>query len=261
MVEQFLKNYSIVIQQKLYEETNHLGRICIYQTVPFGVTLTINDQVILTESDSFILHEMMAHPALFSHNSPKRVAIIGNHYGILQEVVKHTHIQRIDCVQPHTRLEELITQYFKKPAIKVEDNRINEYSDLASFSATCQRQPADIVIFTENAGSLKQIIQDLGPDGIMVHPALPSLLHLNTLKQLFAEMLKAGFKECQTLNFPQPSASHGWRTIILATKRAGFKRVREVDVFNRPFTTRFYNFDMHKAALVLPEFMREELGM
>ena len=45
----------------------------------------------------------------------------------------------------------------------------------------------------------------------------------------------------------------------MATKRAAFKRVREKEIFNRPFTTRYYNYDVHKAALVLPEFMRSEL--
>ena len=33
----------------------------------------------------------------------------------------------------------------------------------------------------------------------------------------------------------------------------------EKDIFNKSFSTRFYNLDVHKAAFALPEFMRIEL--
>jgi len=60
------------------------------------------------------------------------------------------------------------------------------------------------------------------------------------------------------MNFAVPSGS---RTAIMAIKTGTFKRIREKDIYNKPFATKFYNFDMHKAALALPEFVREELAI
>jgi hypothetical protein len=44
---------------------------------------------------------------------------------------------------------------------------------------------------------------------------------------------------------------------MMATKCPIFPRIREKDIYNKTFVTRYYNFDTHKAACVLPEFVKE----
>ena len=85
-----------------------------------------------------------------------------------------------------------------------------------------------------------------------------SFFHCEALKSAAGQINAAGFGELQVLNFPQPSFSSGWRSALMAPKENRFKRVREKDIYNRLFKTVYYNFDVHKASLVLPEFLRTE---
>lgn len=46
----------------------------------------------------------------------------------------------------------------------------------------------------------------------------------------------------------------------MARKGADLSGFRERGAHSKSFPTRYYSADVHKAALVLPEFMREALG-
>src|SRR5688572_712551 len=112
MPEQLQKNFLIDIQQKLYEQETIQGNLAVYQTSLFGMMLTINSQVIVSEHDGFFFNEMTTHPVLFTHHHPQKVAIIGNCFGILQEVLKHSSITHVLCILDNAQLAEVIEQYF-----------------------------------------------------------------------------------------------------------------------------------------------------
>jgi len=55
--------------------------------------MTLDGLVMVTDRDNFVYHEMMSHPALFSHPNPKRVLIIGGgDCGTLREVLRHSTV-------------------------------------------------------------------------------------------------------------------------------------------------------------------------
>src|SRR5262249_31307176 len=112
MPEQLFKNFAIDIKQKLYTAESPEGNLAVFETSPFGLILTLNDQVILSENDSFFYHEMLTHPAIFTHPQPKKVIIIGNGFGILQEVLKHTNISKIHCINNNAIINAVVTKYF-----------------------------------------------------------------------------------------------------------------------------------------------------
>lgn len=62
---------------KLHEERTAFQHIEVYETEAWGRLLVIDGCVMLTSRDNFVYHEMMSHPALFTHPDPRRVAIIG----------------------------------------------------------------------------------------------------------------------------------------------------------------------------------------
>ena len=267
MPEQLLKNFSIEIQQKLHEQETSAGNLAVYQTLPFGMLLTIDGQVVMSEHDGFFYHEMMAHPALFTHPHPQKIAILGNSFGILQEVLKHPSVNEVWCIAENTQLEEVVSHYFSSLQHGKNDERVSYHlsKPLAWFKQNAAEK-FDIIIQGQHSDDyLKEHYQcyyhALQDNGILIEPCQSSLLYFKTLKPLYQHLEQVGFNDCQLLNFPQPSYPSGWRTVMMATKRSTFKRVREKEVFNRQFTTRYYNFDVHKAALVLPEFVRCELGM
>ncbi len=267
MPEQLPRNFAIEIQQKLYEKATPHGNLVVYQTSPYGMMLTVNGHILISEYDSFFYHEMMAHPALFIHPHPKKVAIVGPAYGILQEVLKHTSVVQVCCVTENSHLDEVVSHYFSKLSQTKTDARVQAlYANPETWIKDCEAEAFDIIIRNQISydclpEQYHHFYLALRANGIFIQPGPSSFLQPNTLKPIVQHIQLAGFDDWQTLNFPQPSYPTGWRTAMMAIKCPEVKRIREKDIFNRNFTTRYYNFDTHKAALALPEFMREELGM
>jgi spermidine synthase len=200
--------------------------------------------------DKLIYQEMMSHPAIFAHSKLKKIVIIGdNECAILHEVVKHSTITDI------YHLTEQVTEQ------TIADERIHfVISDTSKWMTSTPQASLDLIIVAEDANPtlFKQYLDLLHEDGILVQQS-GSLFDIETLKSQQQALIAAGSTDIHFLSFPQPGFTSGWRTALLAKKHGNIKRPKENHIFNKSFATRYYNFDIHKASLVLPEFMREEL--
>jgi spermidine synthase len=202
-----------------------------------------------TMLDNNICEEMMVHSLFYTHPNLKNIALIAaDNSGLLREILKHPTI--------HSIWQE------KTAATETQDPRINQYTE--GLDAWLEHMPEavlDGVIIGEgktlSADHYQQLFTVLKADGIFIQQAL-SLFNTEQIRGAYQVLQQCGFQDLQIMNFPVPSGS---RTAIMAIKSGTFKRIREKDIFNKAFATRFYNFDMHKAALALPEFVREELAI
>ncbi len=78
----------------------------------------------LTARDNFIYHEMLSHPALFSHPSPEHVVIIGGgDCGTLREVLKHDGVTRALQVEIDERVTRLAEEFFPELCASNSDPR------------------------------------------------------------------------------------------------------------------------------------------
>lgn len=262
------KNYatafSLQIKRKLHEEQTSHQHIVIYHTEKLGNAMTINGSTVLTEKDGFIQHEMMTHPALFSHPQPQKIAILnGSDGGMLREVLKHKSVTDAWQIEKDPRITQLTEQYFPSLCASNHDSRAHFYfGNTAEWLTTLKPNSLDIIIANDttqlSTTLFRQYFQALHSDGILIQQSA-AVFQLATLKNIQQYLQTAGFADSQTLTFTQPTLSSSWRVIIMAKKQGVFRKLREKDIFNRPFKTRYYNYDIHKAALALPEFMREEL--
>jgi spermidine synthase len=200
--------------------------------------------------DSIIFQEMMSHPAIFSHPRPKKIAILGDENGgILLEVLKHPSITHIWHASEHAL------------KLDIDDVRASLHAgNIDRWIANMQIETLDILIVAQDANPhyFDRFASLLNDDGMMIQQS-ESPFYLTTLKKCQQELSASGFSDIHFLTFTQPHFPTGCRTAIIARKHNNFRRIREKDIFNKTFSTRFYNFDVHKASLVLPEFMREEL--
>lgn len=192
--------------------------------------------------DAVIYNEMLAHPALFTHPQPKKVAIMGDKdKGILHEVLKHDKVLEVHSDQ----------------ILDNADERIHRLS--ANTLETCPLNSFDIFININDCSEaeLRTYYHLLHHDGILIQQS-QSLFEPTSLKSLALCLQTIGFTDLHILHFPQPHSSISWRSAIMALKKGIFKRVREKAIYNKTFKTHFYNHDIHRAALVIPEFMRDE---
>lgn len=207
----------------------------------------------LIDFDRFIYDEMMTHPVLFTHPAAKKIALIHCSNGILHEVLKHSNLAEIWLIQP------------KEVATAIDSRLQHNLDDINVWLQSTETNTFDIIIVPDIAELhpfttmlYQQLQRLLTTDGILVCHS-DSHFKPARLKSTYHAMQQAGFQDLQIMNFPQPNSPSGVRAAILAIKNGAFRRIREKDIFNKSFTTRYYNFDVHRAAFVMPEFLRSEL--
>jgi spermidine synthase len=264
--------FSLKITHKLHEEQSEFQRIEVFATEEYGNLMTIDGLYMVSGRDNFLYHEMMTHPALFTHPAPKQVVIIGGgDCGTLREVLKHPGVEAAWQVEIDERVTRVSEKFFPELCERNSDARARlHFDDGLKFMADAAPGSIDVVIvdstdpvgpaeglFTE--AFFRDCLRALGDQGVIVQQSESPLYHGRILKALHGAMRAAGFGQTQTLFFPQPVYPSGWWSCTMAGKNLDLKTFREADARNRPFETVYYNADIHRAAWAMPEFFRRLL--
>jgi spermidine synthase len=258
---------SFRVRRKLHEEKTPFQRIEIYETTDFGNLMVIDGFVMLTSRDNFLYHEMMSHPALFTHPAPKRIVIIGGgDCGTLREVLKHKGIEHVLQVEIDERVTRLSEQYFPELCDSNNDPRAGFFfGDGIQWMKDAEPGSVDIVIVdsTDPIGPAEGLFTEdfyrschraLGENGLIVQQSESPLLHYDSIiRPMHTAMQAAGFGHTHTLPFPQPCYPSGWWSATLAGKQA-VDCFRDNDAETPGFTTRYYTRAIHQGALAKPAF-------
>ncbi len=260
------------VRRKLDEVQSVFQKIEIYESTDWGNVMLIDGAMMLTARDNFLYHEMMAHPALFTHADPRQVAIIGGgDCGTLREVLRHAGVRKAVQCDIDEQVTRMAEKHFPELCESNGDPRAELlFDDGIAWMANAAPGSLDIVIVdsTDPVGPAEGLFNKtfyescfraLKDDGILVQQSESPLVLLELIKEMRGEMRKAGFTTFQTLPFPQPCYPTGWWSCTLARKSGGFG-FRELDSRNKPFATRYYSADVHKGATALPPFVSAALG-
>ncbi|NOY62636.1 MAG: polyamine aminopropyltransferase [Gammaproteobacteria bacterium] len=263
--------FSLKTSRKLHQEQTPYQRIEIFETEQFGSLMVIDGFIMLSGRDNFIYHEMLAHPALFTHPDPKNVLIIGGgDCGTLREVLNHEGVGRVQQVEIDERVTRLAEQYFPELCVANNDSRAElHFDDGIRWVKAASAGQYDVIIVdsTDPIGPAEGLFSEpfyrdcyaaLGDDGILVQQSESPLLHQSIINDMRSAMRRAGFEQAQMLGFPQCVYPSGWWSATMAANRP-LGHFREDDASNKTFATRYYNSAIHRAAMALPEFMRQVL--
>ena len=265
--------FSLKVTKKLHEEQSEFQKLEIWETETFGNLMVIDGCVMLTGRDNFLYHEMMTHPALFTHRDPKKVVIVGGgDCGTLKEVLKHPGVEDAWQVEIDERVTRLSETYFPELCESNNDPRANfSFGDGIQWMRDVVPGSLDLIIIdsTDPVGPAEGLFAldfyrdcmlALRDGGIIVQQSESPLLHTNTIiKNIHDDMKKACFDHVRTLPFPQPVCPTGWWSCTMAGKEKPVVYFREEDADQRPFVTRYYNADIHRGALAMPQFMVDVL--
>lgn len=266
--------FSLQVSERLLDVQSPYQHLEVYATETFGNLMVLDGCVMLTERDNFLYHEMITHPALFTHQAPERVAIIGGgDCGTLKEVLRHpgvTQVTQIDIDEEVTRAAE---RFFPALVQANDDPRADLlFADGVAWVDDCAEASIDVLIIdsTDPVGPAEGLFKTefltrchriLKPGGVMVQQSESPLYHTATLiRSLRQDMLTAGFASVATLPFPQPVYPSGWWSVTLAGKDCDVTAFRETDAAIHQMPLHYYTADAHRGALSLPPFMREALS-
>lgn len=264
--------FSLKIKNKLHSEQSQFQKIEIYETENFGNLMVIDGFIMLSDRDNAIYHEMLSHPALFSHNNAEQIAIIGGgDCGTLTEVLKHKNVKRAQLIEIDERVTSLAKKYFPYLTECLDDPRASViHTDGLKWIKQAQQLDIIIVDSTDPIGPATDLFSKdfyidclaaLNDDGILVQQSESPLFHMNILKPMHQAMHAAGFQTTQTLHFFQTSYPSGWWTCTMAAKsQINLKEFNQQASCNKVFQTFYYNHEIHKACFASPEFVKKQLS-
>lgn len=266
--------FSLKIREKIHQEQTPYQLLEIYDTEGFGKLMTLDGLVMLCGLDNFIYHEMMTHTALWTHPNPRRVAIVGGgDCGCLKEVLKHSIVESVTLIELDERVTRVSEKYFPELCESNNDVRAHfNFGDGIKYIRDAENASYDVIIIdsTDPVGPALGLfskdfyadcLRALSADGVLIVQSESPLFHMKIIASIRGNMKDAGFAHIVTLDFPQCSYPSGWWSATLASKSQAPADFRLPAASLTAPQTRYYNADIHRAALAKPEFMRRELGL
>jgi spermidine synthase len=99
------------LRGRIYSESSEFQRIEVVETHDYGRALILDGTIQATERDTFIYHEVLAHPPLLMQDEPADVLVIGGgDGGILVELLKHQSVKRVVVVE----VDEMVVDASRK---------------------------------------------------------------------------------------------------------------------------------------------------
>lgn len=262
--------FSLKVSEKLLDVQSEYQHLEVYATETYGNLMVLDGCVMLTDRDNFLYHEMIAHPALFTHSAPKRVVIIGGgDCGTLKEVLRHPGVEKVTQIDIDEEVTKASERFFPAlveanddpraellfaDGVKWVDDAADESIDVLIIDSTDPVGPAEGLFKTD---FLKRCHRILKADGLMVQQSESPLYHSGTIiRELRHDMREAGFESVATLPFPQPVYPSGWWSVTLAGKATNVETFREEAATSHEMPLQYYTVDAHRGALALPPFMR-----
>jgi spermidine synthase len=254
--------FSLKVVKKLHEEVSDFQKIEIYETATFGNFMVIDGFTMVTDRDNFLYHEMMSHPALYTHPHPDKVLIIGGgDCGTLKEVLKHPEVKTAQQVEIDERVTRLAEIYFPELCSSNNDPRAElHFVDGIKWVQDATPASYDVIIVdsTDPVGPAEGLFNEafyrnchkaLGEHGILVQQSESPLYHTKLIHEMRKAMRNSGFTDVLTYDFPQPIYPSGWWSGTMACKSGKLNTIREQAVLDKSFKTKYYSLAKHKAAL------------
>lgn len=261
-------SFSLKVKETLYRDTSPYQEILIVETYGYGRVLLLDNTIQTTEKDEFFYHEMLTHMPLCAHSGPERVLIIGGgDGGAVREVLKHETVQKIVHVEIDGKVVEASRKYLplhnpdaknKKIELHIADGieyvkNVSEPFDVIIVDSTDPVGPAVNLFGFDFFSSVYGALKD---DGIVMSQTGSPFLYGSFVKKVSHTLSKV-FPLVRVCCGPMPTYPSGIWSYTLGSKKNDPAKPLRVLPTN---LTHYYNADIHKAAFVLPNFLRDILS-
>ena len=259
---------SLEIKEKVHDFQSPYQRVEVFETTRFGKLMTLDGLVMVTERDEFVYHEMLVHPALFTHTEPKRVLIIGGgDCGTLREVLKHDSVEQVDMVELDQAVTDAAAIHFPTLHAASFDPRARLYfQDGIAWVADAEPGSYDVILIdsTDPVGPAQGLFsvdfyrncqRALAAGGVLAAQSESPLFHADLIRAMQRDLKAAGFNDVATVDFPQCTYPSGWWSVTIGARDGSASRFRGEGDAQPPFAGRYYHAARHRGALTPARFM------
>jgi spermidine synthase len=240
--------------------------LAMIETEEFGTMLVLDGMVMTTVRDEFVYHEMVAHPALFTHPNPKNVLVVGGgDGGVIREILKHPSVEKAVLVDIDGKVIEYSKKYLPTIACGLEDPRvevivndgymhIHDHKNTYDVIMVDSTEPVGPAVELFSKGFYQGIYESLKEDGIFIaqtdNPWFKADL-IQSVNRDVREIFPIVRVYCANI----PTYPSGLWTFTMGSKKYDPLEVDEKSI--PEIESKYYTPRLHKAAFVLPRFVED----
>jgi len=256
---------TIKAKHAVHCEASPFQKIEVFDTYAFGRTLLLGGTIVYTESDGSIYNEMITHPALFAHGSPRDICIIGGgDGGCICEALKHRGIKKITAVEIDRQVTDVVKRFFPELACGFNDKRVRLYFEdgYAWLSESTARfdviivdsyDPGGPVQSLETANFYDVVRRSLKPGGVAAIQTDAPQLNREKIQRAMRD-LTSHFAWCKPYIAAIPSFPLGMCSFVLCgTGGSGPRAINRARIEPVSKHCRYYCADIHDGAFYLPK--------
>lgn len=259
------------------ERIVHSGRtryqeVLIVDTALHGRMLFLDGVAQSSERDEFIYHEMLVHPALFSHPNPRRILVIGGAEGAtIREVLRHPSVERVVMVDIDGELVELCREHlgpwhrgsFEDPRVELVIDDARRYASSGGDRFDCivvdlsdpeEGSPA-LLLFTREFYEI--LGKRLAPGGTMTLQGEGTSPQDNTLHARMVVTLRSVFEGVHPYGYALPSFHRPDADILVTTDPEWSLDRLASRTAHADTALEYFSSEMARAVFALPPYLHK----
>lgn len=253
------------VKEVLHSEDTPFQKLAVIDTEQFGRVLLLDDMFQTTERDEFVYHEMIAHIAMVTHPSPRRVAVIGGgDGGAVREILKHPEVESVTLIEIDERVVEASRRFLPSISSALDDVRVTVLAEDGIVHIRQTKAAYDVVLVdsTEPVGAAvglftaefyENVAAALTDDGVMVAQTESPFFNAELLRNAHLA-LKRVFPITKTYLASVPTYPSGLWSFTLGSKvydplTADVRRLERIE-------TKYITPELFRSAFVLPRFVQ-----
>lgn len=257
-----------------YDVQSPFQRVRILESYKYGKMLALDDMVMTTEQDEFHYHEMISHPAMFTHGNAKNVLVIGGgDGGTVREILRHEGVEKVTMVEIDGEVIKSCKEFLPNIAAAFDNPKLELLvDDGIAFAKNAAPETYDIIIVdgSDPVGPAEGLFSvsfyqncynALKEGGILVAQGESPKFNEKAFSELnFTLRGIFGDQNAPVSLFFVPTYPTGMWSFQYGLKGAAhpkkLKKADEIDAFVDAKGLRYYNADVHTGSFATPNFVK-----
>ena len=262
---------AIRVDYQVFSAQSEIQRIDVLESKEFGKILVVDGDLMLTEKDEFIYHEMISHVPMAVHPQVEKILVIGGgDGGVVRELAKYDTVEQIDVVEADPLLVEVCRKYFPQMACSLNDPRVHIYHEDGLRFIRSKSDAYDLIIidspnpFGAGEGLFTKefygnCFNALHEDGIMINQNESPFYKEEAFQcQRMHKRIIESFPISRIYQAHIPSYPSGHWLFGFASKR--YHPIHDMDGIQwklRGIQTKYYLPRLHEGVFALPAYVEE----